>query len=120
MYFSDSWSFLVELEGDPPLAAKGVVPVDLSEEDDWGDIEPYRDAASGLLGCKVGKHDKEGDERREIVQIWEYKEDRPFNGKFAFFEPVSLPRFIRRYVDAGLFHGQTENETRKLREHYGV
>jgi hypothetical protein len=120
MYFSDNWMFLVELEGDPPLAAKGVVPVDLSEEDDWGDIEPYRDAVSGLLGCTIGKFDKGGDERREIVQIWEYKEDKPFNGKFAFFEPVTLPKFIGRLLDAGLLFGQDEEEVSELKRKYGL
>lgn len=54
MYFSDSWSFLLELEGDSAHEpGKGLVPVDLSCEEDWGDIEPYRDAASGLLGRKL-------------------------------------------------------------------
>jgi hypothetical protein len=121
MYFSDSWSFLLELEGDSPvLDGKGLVPVDLSEEDDWGDIEPYRDAASGLLGCKVGKHDKEGDEVREVVRVWEYKEDKPFNGKFAFFEPVTLPKFVGRLLDAGLFFGQDEEEVRELKRKYGL
>lgn len=120
MYFSDSWSFLVELKGAPPLAAKGVVPVDLSCEEDWGDIEPYRDAASGLLGCKVGKYDNEGDETREIVRVWEYKEDKPFNGKFSFFEPVTLPKFIGRLLDAGLLFGQDEEEVNELKRKYGL
>ena len=121
MYFSDSWSFLLELEGDSAHEpGKGLVPVDLSCEEDWGDIEPYRDAASGLLGCKVGKHDNEGDETREIVRVWEYKENKPFNGKFAFFEPVTLPKFVGRLLDAGLFFGQDEEEVRELKRKYGL
>lgn len=122
MYFSDDWSFLLELKGggDPPLAAKGIVSVDLSEEDDWGDIEPYRDAASGILGCKLGKKGGEGDETREIVQVWEYKEDKAFNYKFAFFEPISIPKFIRRLLDAGLLFGQDEEEVNKLKRKYGL
>lgn len=118
MYFSDNWAFILELKGDPPLAAKGVVAVDLSYEGDWSDIEPYRDA-SGILGCKIGK-DEEGDETREVVQIWEYNEGKAFNDKFAFFEPISLPKFIRRLLDAGLFFGQTEEEVSKLKREYGL
>lgn len=120
MYFRDNWSFLLELKGDPPLAAKGVVTVDLSEEGDWGDIEPYRDAASGILGCKIGKEDEEGDETREVVQVWEYKDDKPFNDKFAFFEPISLPKFIGRLLDAGLLFGQDEEEISELKRKYGL
>lgn len=119
MYLSDSWSFLLELEDDPVLTGR-IVPVDLSEEDDWGDIEPYRDAASGLLGCKVGKYDKKGDETREIVRVWEYKKDKPLNGKFASFEPVTLAKFVGRLLDAGLFFGQDEEEVSELKREYGL
>lgn len=54
------------------------------------------------------------------MQIWEYKEDEPFNGKFAFFKPVSLPEFIRRLLDAGLLFGQDEEEVNELKRKYGI
>ena len=128
MYFSDSWSFLLELASDhPPRHARGLVPVDLSAEEDWGDIEPYnalKDEGGGpdRLGCTIGKPTMdEGGERVEILQIWEYKEDKPFNGKFSFFEPVSMHDFVRRLIDAGVaFHGQTKEDAEQLKKHYGV
>ena len=121
MRYSDSWSFLIELEGDSTHEpGKGLVTVDLSSEEDWGDIEPYRDATSGLLGCKVGKYDDEGDETREVIRVWKYKADRPFNGKFDYFEPVTLQKFVIRLLDAGLFFGQDEEEIRELKRKYGL
>ena len=68
--------------------------MDISSEEDWRDIEPYRDATSGLLGCKVGK--------------------------FDFFEPVTLQKFVIRLIDAGLFFGQDEGEIRELKRKYGL
>lgn len=117
--FDDNWSFLLELEGDYPLASKGVVPVDLSEEDDWGDIEAYK-TRDGVIGCKCGCLDKEGDEEREVVRVWEYAEDEPFNDKFSFFRPVSLVQFVRRLYDASAFYGTTEEEIASLKEEMGI
>ena len=119
MYFSDKWSFLLEIQDDPVLTGR-IVPVDLSEEDDWADIEPYRDSASGLLGCTVGKHDNEDDETKEIVRVWEYREDKPLNGKFAAFEPVTLPKFVERLLDAGALYGQDADEILELKRKYGL
>ena len=60
MYFNDNWCFLAELKAFPGEAAEtvGIVSVDLSEEDDRGDIEPSRDAVSGELRCLIGKDDE--------------------------------------------------------------
>ena len=124
MYFSDSWSFLVELKAFPGEAPEtvGIVPVDLSEEDDRGDIEPVRDVTSGELRCLIGKDDeKVGDERRYVSRVWEYKEDDAFNGKFSMFRPVALVDFVRRLLDANMeFDGFTEDEVARLREAYGL
>lgn len=124
MYFSDSWSFLVELKAFPGEATEtvGVVPVDLSEVDDRGDIEPSRDAASGELRCLIGKDDeKVGDERRYVARVWEYREDDPFNGKFSMFRPVTLAGFVRRLLDANMeFDGFPEDDVARMKEAYGV
>lgn len=122
MYFSDSWSFLLELENNT------IVPVDLSTEEDWGDIEPVRRINEfgnpDKLACTIGKFDgesEEGDGTFDIVRIWEYREDKPLNGKFSLFEPVSMEDFVRRYLDASIvFNWDTEEEVVKLKEYYGV
>lgn len=130
MYFSDSWSFLLELNNNT------IVPVDLSAEEDWGDIEPVmlleRQVHNSWFGpfpdkriekrlsCTIGTDD-EDNQRLEIVRIWEYREDKPLNGKFSLFEPVSMVEFVRRYLDASIvFNWDTEEEVAKLKEHYGV
>ena len=121
MYLTENWTFLVELKGDPPLAELGVCLVDLSSEDDRGDVEPYVDR-EGILHCTLGAEPTldGGEERREIGEIWEYCEDQPFNGKFPFFRPVSIVDFISRFCDAASFDGDSEDEILKLKEHYGV
>lgn len=124
MYFSDSWSFLVELKAFPGEVPEtvGIIPVDLSEEDDRGDIEPSRDVVTGELRCLFGKDDERvGDERRYIARVWEYKEDEPFNGKFSMFRPVTLADFVRRLLDANMeFDGFTEDDVTRLKEDYGL
>lgn len=121
MYLNEDWTFLVELKGDPPLAALGVCLVDLSTEDDRGDVEPYVDG-KGILHCTLGAEPTmDGDEeRREIVGVWEYCEDQPFNEKFPFFRRVGIVDFVRRMCDAATFDGDGEDGIRKLKEHYGV
>lgn len=121
MYLTEDWTFLVELKGDPPLAALGVCLVDLSSEDDRGDIEPYVDG-NGVLHCTLGAEPTmDGDEeRREIVGVWEYCDDQPFNDKFPFFKQVSMADFVRRVCDAASFDGDSEGDILKLKEHYGV
>lgn len=123
MYLSDSRSFLVELSAQPGERPDtvGVVPVDLSEEDDRGDIEPVKDACTGELFCTLGKVGGDGDEVRRIAQVWEYMEGSSFNGKFSIFLPVSIADFVRRLLDANKeFDGFTEDEITKLKEAYGV
>lgn len=114
MYFSDSWSFVVETE-------KGTVClVDLQEEDDWGDIEPVRRLDKGLA-CTIGKRDNPGDEVLDITRVWENRENGFLNNKFAQCHPIGLDAFVRRLLDAGVaFHGQTEDDCQELKEHYGV
>lgn len=120
MYMTDNWTFLVELSGDPPLATLGTCLIDLSSEDDRGDVEPFVDRY-GVLHCTLGC---EGDgpdmEMREIVVVHEYLGDMPFNGKIPFFMPVSIVDFVSRFCDAASFDGDSEDEILKLKEHYGV
>lgn len=124
MCLSDSWSFLVELKAFPGEVPEtvGIVPVDLSEEDDRGDIEPSRDAVSGELRCLVGKNDERvGDERRYVARVWGYKEDDTFNDKFSVFRPVALADLVRRLLDANKeFDGFTDDDVAGLKEVYGV
>lgn len=123
MYFSDSWSFLVELSARPGECPEtvGVVPVDLSEEDDRGDVEPAKDACTGEVFCTLGKVDEGTEMVRRIARVWEYREDDSFNGKFAMFRPVSISDFARRLLDANKeFDGFTEDDVRKLKEDYGI
>ena len=121
MYFSDSWSFVVELL-DSPNVQLGLVPVDLQEEDDRGDLEPCRDIETGKLHCTLGvETDGEGCRRCAIGHVWEYRENEPFNNKFAMFKPIDMATFVRRLLDAEQAFGEaTEEETQQLKEHYGV
>lgn len=120
MYLSGGWTFLVELAGDPPLATKGTCIVDMSSTEDRGDIEPFVDH-DGILHCTLGcECDGPEFERREIVEVHEYKPGKPFNGKFLFFEPVSLVDFVRRFCDAATFDDETEEGIKMLKEKYGV
>lgn len=117
MYMTDEWTFLVELLGDPPLAEHCTCLVDLSEEDDRGDIEVFKDQY-GILHCTLGcECDGYGAEMREITAVREYRESEPFNGKFTTFKPVSIVDFIRRLCDAAKFDDDTEDEiaARKLK-----
>lgn len=121
MYFSDNWSYLVELL-DTPCLSLGMAPVDLSEEDDRGDIEPYVDVQSGELHCTLGvSGDGDGARTCEIARVYEYRENEPFNNKFAVFKRVELAEFVRRLLDANQeFDGFTEDDVQRLKEHYGV
>ena len=118
---NDNWTFFVELKGDPPLATLGACLVDLSSEDDRGDIEPYVDG-SGILHCTLGAEPTmdENGERREIVGVWERWDDQPFNDKFPFFKQVSMVDFVRRVCDAASFDNMSEEEILGLKNHYGV
>ena len=124
MFLSDSWSFLVELEsyvGEVP-ATIGVVPIDLSQEEDRGDVEPVRHAVTRVLHCTVGKEDKLGDQVRRVARVWEYRDGEPaFNGKFPWFRQVTVADFVRRLLEAnGKFDGFTDDEVAWLKEEYGV
>ena len=124
MFLSDSWSFLVELEsyvGEVPATA-GVVPIDLSQEEDRGDVEPFRHAVTRVLHCTVGKEDKPGDQVRRVARVWEYRDGEPaFNGKFPWFRQVPVADFVRRLLDANReFDGFTDDEVARLKEEYGV
>ena len=120
MYLNDGWTFLVQLEGDKPIATKGTCIVDLSAEEDRGDIEPFVDH-DGVLHCTIGC-EVDGPERetRNIVGVMEYREGEPFNGKFPFFSPVSLVTFVRRFCDAAKFDNFSTKEIMRLKRAYGV
>ena len=93
MYFRDTWSFLVELDNGT------ICPIDLSQEEDWNALEPFRN--DDVLGCTLGHYDhNEEKERLDILRVWEYKEDEPFNGAFSAFKPCSMECFVKRILDA--------------------
>ena len=120
MYMSEGWTFLVELCGDPPLAEHCTCLVNLSEEDDRGDIEVFKDH-EGILHCTLRcKCDEGGAETREITAVREYVESEPFNGKFTTFKPVSIVDFIRRLCDAAKFDDDSEDEIAARKRKLGV
>jgi hypothetical protein len=117
---TDNWTFLVELCGDPPLAEHCTCLVDLSEEDDRGDIEVFKDR-DGILHCTLGcECDGDGSETREITAVREYRESEQFNGKFTTFKLVSIVDFIRRLCDADTFDGDSEEEIVDRKRKLGV
>ena len=112
MYFSDAWSFLVELDNGT------VCPVDLSEEEDWNALEPFR--VDGVLGCTLGHadHNKEK-ERLEIRRVWEYREEEPFNDAFSAFRPCTMAQFVGRILDASLsLYAVNPVQVRNLRDEW--
>lgn len=114
MYFGDSWSFIVQTENNL------LIPVDLQEEDDWGDIEPVCNFKDGTGFITIGK-EKDPGYRDTIISVWEYMENKPFDGKFSTFYPIDIKTFVRRLIDAGVaFHDQTEEDAEELKKHYGV
>ena len=120
MYLNDGWTFLVELCGDPPLAEHCTCLVDLSEGDDRGDIEVFKDQ-DGILHCTLGcECDGDGSETREITSVREYMESEPFNGKFTTFKPVSIVDFIRRLCDAGTFDDDSDDDIAARKMKLGV
>jgi len=120
MYLTEGWTFLVELCGDTPLAENCTCLVDLSEEDDRGDIEVFKDQ-DGILHCTLGcACDGDGAETREITAIREYRDSEPFNSKFTTFKLVSMVDFIRRLCDAGKFDGDSEEEIAERKRKLGV
>ena len=120
MYLNDDWTFLVELCGDPPLAEHCTCLVDLSEEDDRGDIEVFKDQ-DGILHCTLGcVCDGDWAETREITAVREYRESESFNCKFTTFKPVSIVDFIRRLCDAGTFDDDSEDEIEARKRKLGV
>lgn len=119
MCLTENCTFIVELEGDRPLASSGICLVDLSSEDDRGDIEPSYDEEHGLE-CTLGKRDRKNDDVRKIVRVWEYVENKPFNCKFHTFIPVSLVDFVRRVCDAAVLDFYTEEEIASLKKDYHV
>ena len=113
-YEPEDWDFLLlTMDGD-------IVPVNLQEEDDWGDIEPFRDLSSGKLMCTLGKEDRADDVRVNISRIWGHSEDSRFNGKFLRWFPVTMETFVTRLLESGLFHGVDEDEIERLKKEYGV
>ena len=121
MSLHDRWSYLVVLK-DGRGQDTGMCLVDLSSEDDRGDVEPFVDEL-GRLRCTVGvkpTDDEPENECLEIKSVYEYWDDMPFNNKFPFFGPVTLRDFVRSFCDAGKFDGDSEEEIVKKKMHYGV
>ena len=120
MYLNDGWTFLVTLAGNPPLAEYCTCLVDLSSDDDRGDIEVYKEQ-NGTIHCTLGcACDGALCEIREITEIREYVESAPFNWKFTTFKIVSIVDFVGRFCEAATFDGDTEEEIKMLKEKYGV
>lgn len=121
MFLNDRWSYLVVLQNERGQET-GMCLVDLSSEDDRGDVEPFVDEL-GRLRCTVGvkpTDDEPENERLEIKSVYEYWDDMPFNNKFPFFGPVTLRDFVRSFCDAGRFDNLDEDEIIELKKHYGV
>lgn len=119
MYLNDDWTFLVELSGDPPLAEHCACLIDLSTEEDRGDVEPFRDQ-DGIMHCTLGcECDGEGSETREITCVRVYS-PKSFNNKFPTFRLISLVDFVRCVCDAAKFDGDTEEEIAELKRKLGV
>lgn len=128
-----NWIFLVELAGDPPLAVLRMCEVDLSSEDDRGDVEPYVDY-EGKVHCmlgvdpELGEGEEEPDDpeerllrgRRQIMGVWEYTPGKSFQNKFPTYKAVSVVDFVRRFCEAAAFDGDSEEEIASLKKHYGV
>ena len=107
-------TFLLELEDGR------MVMVDISEEDDWGDIEPIKDITDGSLRCTIGKPTSDDDDERcEIKGVWSLR-DETLNCKFDVYRRISLREFVARLIDNGVLFGQTDGEREKLKRHYGV
>ena len=123
--YDNNWVFLLGLNAFPrenPEKERMVV-VDLSEEEDRGDIEPVKDGMTGKLICHIGKYDGENynNEIRRIAKVWQYDEDNRFNDKFPVYRQVSLADFVRRLLDANLiFDGFTGAEVMRLKQIYEV
>lgn len=114
-----NWTFLVELSGDPPLAEHCACLIDLSEEDDRGDVEPFRDK-NGIVHCTLGcECDGDGYETREITCVRAYS-PKSFNDKFPTFRLISIVDFVRRVCNAAAFDGYTEEDIAELKRSYGV
>lgn len=111
MYFSDAWSFLVELDNGT------ICPIDLSEEEDWNALEPFI-RVDGVLGCTLGHADhNEEAERLDIRRVWEYREEEPFNDAFSAFKPCTMAQFVGRILDAdGSLYGMDSSHVCKLRK----
>lgn len=121
MFLNDGWTYVVLLR-DKKGRRMGMCLIDLSSEDDRGDVEPCVDEF-GDVHCTLGVEpttDDPQNERLYISEAYEYWEDQPFNNKFPFFGPVKFVDFIRRYCDAGKFDGDSEEEIIKKKMHYGV
>lgn len=122
MYLNANWTYLVELDGERPLASSGICLVDLSHEEDRGDLEPAYDAERGTVECTLGVEsiDEPKNEARKIVQAWEYVENKPFNDKFPTFVPISVVDFVRRVCDAAVLDNFTEEQIEGLKKEYHV
>ena len=118
--FLNDWTYLVELEGEKPLASSGLCMVDLSSESDRGDIEPAYDAEKGVVECTLGKTDRKDDDVRKVVRVWEYVENKPFNDKFPTFVPISLVDFVREFCDSTVLDNFTEEQIDALKKDYHV
>ena len=121
---NDGTSFLLELKGLPgeAPASLGLVPVDLEEEDDRGDVEPLKDAKTGALRCTVGKVDRPGDVVREIGRVWRYGGDNDtLNGKFAFYREIGIAEFVGCLLEANReFDDFTDEDVARLKKEYGL
>ena len=113
MYLSEGWTFLVELCGDPPLDEYCTCLIDLSTEEDRGDVEPFRDE-EGIMHCTLGCECDEGSQMREITCVRVYS-PKPFNNKFPTFRLISLVDFVRCVCDAAKFDGDTEEDIAELK-----
>lgn len=109
----NEWTFIVRLEN------QHLCIIDLSSEDDRGDVEPYRGDRDLSVGCMFGCEDSPYHRIKRIEGVWRYSKHR-FNDKFHDFTKVSIEDFVRRVFDAMKFDGYSEEEIAKTKKDYGL
>ncbi len=119
MFLNDEWTFLVELGNGYPFNDERnpcVCIIDLSADDERGDVEPYVDSDSGDLRCTLGADGFQ----REIKKVWRYREEWSFNDKFPTFDECSMRSFVETMLEANreFDDGFDDEEIERLKKHY--
>ena len=112
------WTFSIELEGETEETEHCTCIIDLSEDKDRADLEPYME--NGILNCTFGcEVDGDGAETRKIIGVKKIS-DWAFNRKFVTMERISMKEFVTALCDSEKFAGFDEDEIRELKRKYGI